>query len=70
MAIFGAGAHWNGRDKISDFINHDVAVIGWDEKDAPGLHQIMRHMKVGDIVYLKSIYLPKKQLILKAIGII
>jgi hypothetical protein len=70
MAIFGVGAHWDGRDKTNDFIHHNVAVIGWEEKDAPGLHQIMRHMKVGDIVYLKSIYLPKRQLILKAIGII
>ena len=69
MAIYGVGAYWDN-DKTSDFVRHNVAVIGWEEKDAPGLHQIMRHMKVGDIVYLKSIYLPKRQLILKAIGII
>ena len=70
MAIFGIGANWDGIDKTGDFIHHNVAAIGWDQKDAPGLHQIMRHMKMGDIIYLKSIYLPKKQLILKAIGII
>ena len=70
MAIFGVGAHWDGSDKTSDFIHHNLAVIGWDEKKAPGLHQIMRHMKVGDIVYLKSFYLRKSRLIVKAIGII
>lgn len=69
MAIFGVGAYWDS-DKTSDFIRHNVAVIGWDEKDAPGLHQIMRHMKVGDIVYLKSSSIGKKRLIVKAIGII
>ena len=26
MAIFGVGAHWDGRDKINDFIHHNVAV--------------------------------------------
>ncbi|MGO8879901.1 MAG: hypothetical protein ACLPVO_15565 [Desulfomonilaceae bacterium] len=70
MAIFGVGAHWDGRDKTSDFIHHNVAAIGRDQKDAPGLHQIMRHMKAGDIAYLKSIYLRKSRLIVKAIGII
>lgn len=51
-------------------VSHNVAVIGWEEKYAPGLHQIMRHMKVGDIVYLKSIYIRKRRLIVKATGII
>lgn len=69
MAIFGVGAFWDS-DKTSDFIHHNVAVIGWDQNDAPGLHQIMRHMKAGDIVYLKSIYIRKRRLIVKAIGII
>jgi hypothetical protein len=70
MAIFGVGAYWDGRDKTRDFIHHNVAVIGWEAKDAPGLHQIMRHMKVGDIVYLKSSSLRNSRLIVKAIGII
>ena len=69
MAIFGVGAYWD-RDKIGNFIHHNVAVIDWRQKDAPGLHQIMRHMKVGDIVYLKSISLRNSRLIVKAVGII
>ena len=69
MAIFGAGAYWE-RDKTRDFVKNNVVVIGWNYNDAPGLHQLLRLMKVGDIVYLKSSPLGKKQLKIKAVGIV
>lgn len=69
MAIFGAGSYWDS-DKTSDFVANNVVVIGWNYKDAPGLHQLLRLLKVGDIVYLKSSPPGKKQLIIKAVGII
>ncbi|MEI0580040.1 hypothetical protein [Brachyspira pilosicoli] len=71
MAIFGVGATFNNTEDVSkEFINNNVAGIGWGEKDAPDLHQFIQSLKVGDIIYIKS-FAPKTQMItVKAIGII
>ena len=69
MAIFGIGAKYDERDVYPDFVARNVACVGWDENDFPTLHSILKHIKTGDIVYIKS-HPPSIGLIIKAVGIV
>ena len=70
MAIFGVGAYYEKeKDVTSLFLANKVACIGWNYNEAPSLHKLMRHIKVGDIIYIKS-YPFKQGLKIKAIGIV
>lgn len=68
MAIFGLGA-WHGEDVTDIFLSNEVACVGWGSHDAPALHKIMTHIKVGDIIYLKA-HPPSEGLTIKAVGIV
>ena len=72
MAIFGIGASYEKGtvDVSKDFIQANLVGVGHD--DAPELHQFVRTLKVGDIVYIKSFSpSPKsRDIIVKAIGVI
>ena len=68
VAIFGLGA-WYGEDVTGDFISNEVACVGWSNRDAPALHKIMAHIKVGDIIYIKT-HTPTEGLTIKAVGIV
>jgi hypothetical protein len=71
MAIFGVGAHYDGTTDMSgEFIRQRVVGVGWDSSDAPELHQLIRTLKIGDLVYIKA-YPPRgPDLIVKAIGLV
>lgn len=71
MAIFGLGAYYQGRreDVTGKFVSDGIACIGWNRADAPALHNMMAHMNVGDIIYIKS-HPIDRGLIIKAVGII
>ena len=69
MAIYGIGASYDNKDVSSQFIRKRLACVGWNEKQAQPLHAILRHFKIGDIVYIKS-HPPSIGLIIKAIGIV
>lgn len=68
MAIFGMGAFYE-EDVTDSFWLNGVACIGWSYEDAPTLHRLMRRIKIGDIIYLKS-HPPSEGLIIKAIGLV
>ena len=68
MAIYGIGAYYD-EDVSQDFIKRKIIGCGWSEKDAPEI-SILRSLKVGDIVYLKSFSPSSEDLIIKGIGII
>jgi len=68
MAIFGIGAYY-GEDVTNVFLKKKVACVGWEEENAPTLHRIMAHIKIGDIIYIKK-YPPNEGLTIKAIGIV
>ena len=72
MAIFGIGASYEkGKKDVSqDFIEANLVGVGHD--DAPELHQFVRTLKVGDIVYIKSFSPSPKSpdIIVKGIGVI
>jgi hypothetical protein len=67
LAIFGIGA-WYGEDVTNTFLKKQVACIGWDEQDAPSLHRMIAHIKIGDIIYIKT-HPADRGLTIKAIGI-
>ena len=69
MAIYGIGASYDNTDVSPQFIKKGLACVGWDEKKAQPLHSILRHLKIGDIVYIKS-HPPSVGLIIKAVGIV
>lgn len=68
MAIFGIGAHY-GSDVSSQFLERKCACIGWAEKDAPPAHGILRHVRTGDIIFIKS-FAPQVGLAVKAVGVV
>lgn len=70
MAIFGIGAHYGGTEDVSeDFIKEGLACVGWDEKDAPPAHGILRQLRTGDLIFIKS-FAPQVGLTIKAVGIV
>jgi hypothetical protein len=68
MAIFGIGAFFD-EDVSQDFIGRGVACVGWTRTEAPSLHKLLRHIKIGDLIYIKS-YTPRGGLTIKAIGVV
>jgi len=69
MSIYGIGARYENDDVSDEFINNQVACIGWGINDAPSLFSILRTFKIGDIIYIKSSPIGQG-LRVKAVGII
>ena len=69
MAIFGFGASYEREDVSGRFIEAGAACIGWSEADAPPLHNSLRHIKISDVVFLKS-FAPQVGLTIKAVGVV
>lgn len=67
MAVFGIGAYYD-EDVSSDFIIEECACIGYDKTDASSLYEMLRRIKKGDIIYIKSYNFPNNTVIIKAIG--
>lgn len=68
MAIFGVGAYY-GRDVSNDFLEQGCVCIGWTEDDAPPAHAILRHLRAGDVIFIKS-FTPNDGLTIKAVGLV
>ena len=68
MAIYGVGAYYDN-DVSSNFITNNLVGVGWSYNDAADLHQFMRSLKVGDVVYIKAAP-PGQNITVKAIGLI
>ncbi len=71
MAIFGAGSKWNNDELKNDFFKDEKFTIGWNEKSAKDLYEAVSQLKVGDIIYLKSVS-PRhiRNIEVKGIGIV
>jgi len=69
MAIYAIGAYYD-KDVSKSFISEDIAGSGWSKADAPELHQFIKSLKVGDIIYIKSVSPNSKDIHVKAIGVI
>lgn len=68
MAIFGVGAHYED-DVSAQFLSEGVACVGWSENHAPPAHSILRQLRTGDLVFIKS-FTPQAGLTIKAVGIV
>jgi len=68
MAIYGIGAYY-AEDVSPRFIESNVVGVGWSSA-SPELHEFIRALKVGDIVYIKSYAPSAEALTVRAIGII
>ncbi len=69
MTVYGIGAYHGDEDVSDTFLTEEAACVGWSREEAPALHRILKHIKIGDIVYIKS-YPPDIGLIIKAVGIV
>ncbi len=73
MSVWGFGAYYIGEplpDKSQEFLDNEYVYIGWSKEQAPALHQMLRAIKVGDIIYIKKFMIKTKQLHVKAVGIV
>ena len=71
MAIYGAGSTWNKDEVKNDFFTNEKFTIGWNEKSAKDLYEAVSQLKVGDIIYLKSVSPAHiRSLKIKGIGIV
>ena len=68
MAIFGIGAQFE-EDVSQEFLKRGCACVGWDEDTAPPAHGILRHLRTGDIIFIKS-FAPQVGLTVKAVGVV
>ncbi|MDG6999880.1 MAG: hypothetical protein JRN15_12275 [Nitrososphaerota archaeon] len=70
MAIFGIGAMF-GRvnDVLEQFIQNEIASMDFGENEAQPLRELIKRIKTGDIIYVKS-HPPNLGLIIKAVGIV
>ncbi|MFC1235976.1 hypothetical protein [Vibrio sp. F74] len=71
MAIFGAGSNWGGTEVKKDFFENCKFVLGWNEDNSKDLYEAVSQLKVGDIIYLKSVS-PRyiRNIEVKGIGIV
>lgn len=56
-------------DVSAKFVQKGLACVGWKESEAPPIHSVLRHIKVGDIIFIKA-HPPTVGLIVKAVGIV
>lgn len=73
MAVWGIGAYYTGdkpEDKTQYFIDNECACIGWSKSEAPSLYRMLKSVKLGDIIYIKSFALRNTSVCIKAVGIV
>ncbi len=68
LRVWGIGANWGNKSMVKEFLEKGYAGIGWYEDDAPSLYAMMREIKSGDIIYIKSFVRKNCTLHIKAIG--
>jgi len=67
MAVFGIGAYYD-ENVASDFITEECACIGYGKSEASSLYEMLRRIKKGDIIYIKSFSIQGSVVLIKAIG--
>lgn len=71
MKIWGIGANLGGNIDISnDFANRNIAYLGYKREDAPVFYEMLKEIKLGDVVYIKSLSIGGSNLHIKNVGIV
>jgi len=68
MAVYGIGCNYSGEDLFEYFLNEGVACMGHRPKEYSYFTGLFKEIKDGDIIFLKSLDMRKKELKIKAIG--
>jgi hypothetical protein len=71
MSVWGIGAYFPGEreDIAKQCIMGETIIIGYSEQEKPKLYEKLRSVKAGDLVFIKSRFMPTKPLRVKAVGI-
>ena len=70
MAVFGIGSMYGStEEKLPEFKKHGCAFVGYKLAEAPFIHQMMKSIKIGDIIFVKSFSGPHG-LFIKGVGIV
>ena len=71
MSVYGMGSMFSSTDEqLKNFVKDGFACIGWRCEDKPELYEILNDIKIGDIIYIKSLYHASKAMKVKAVGIV
>ncbi len=71
VSVWGFGFHFSKiKSKLADFFNNNFICVGYSKDDAPEFIEMMKEIKKGDIVYLKSWQIKGSVLHIKAIGVV
>lgn len=71
MAIWGMGSMFGGTEEQKDsFINENFVCVGWKESDKPDIYKKLEEIKIGDIIYIKSLPIKSRTMKIKAVGIV
>ncbi len=52
--IAGCGCFYGNDDMCDEFLKNGIAAIGWNPSDRPAIHDFMKTLKFGDIVFIKT----------------
>ena len=70
-AMWGFGFYFGkNRDSRQEFIDNNYVTVNYSEEEAPEFIEMMKEIKAGDIVYLKSWGIRNNKLHIYAIGIV
>lgn len=71
MKIWGIGANLRGNVDISDdFINRNIAYLGYKKEEAPVFYEMLKEIKLGDLVYIQTLPIGAGNLHIKNVGIV
>lgn len=71
ISVWGFGFYFGkNRDSKEEFIEQNYVTINYSEDEAPEFIEMMREIKVGDIVYLKSCGIRNNTLHICAVGVV
>ncbi len=71
MAVWGIGAYYPGEkvDKAKKYVENGTVIIGYFEKQRPKYYEMLRKIKAGDVIFIKSRFMLNQPMKVKAIGI-
>ena len=67
--MFGIGAFYD-EDMTTTFVEQNCCCIGYDKGDASILYEMLRRIKLGEIIYIKSLNRTDHSINIKAIGFV
>jgi len=67
---FGIGARYGSEWMVSEFLDNEVACIGYDKEETPEIFSQFKTLKKGDIIFMKAFGPSSTQLCIMGIGIV